>query len=70
MVISGTSGYNALNRDREQSRIFLQKHKRKVLYGTDNTRFPLQQLLKSLKLGKEVLENIMHRNATRVLHSK
>jgi predicted TIM-barrel fold metal-dependent hydrolase len=68
--ISGTSGYNALNRDREQSRIFLQKHKRKVLYGTDNTRFPLQQLLKSLKLGKEVLENIMHRNATRVLQSK
>ncbi len=65
--ISGTSGYNALNRDRDQSRIFLQKHTRKVLFGTDNTRFPLKQLLESMNLGQETLENIFHRNAQRVL---
>ena len=65
--ISGTSGYNALNRDKDQSRIFLQKHAHKVLFGTDNTRFPLMQLLESMKLGREQLENILHRNASRVL---
>ena len=65
--ISGTSGYNALNRDRDQSRVFLQKHAKKVLFGTDNTRFPLKQLLESMNLGKETLENIFHRNAHRVL---
>lgn len=65
--ISGTSGYNALNRDRDQSRVFLQKHALKVLFGTDNTRFPLEQLLESMNLGKETLENIFHRNANRVL---
>jgi predicted TIM-barrel fold metal-dependent hydrolase len=68
--ISGTSGFNALNRDKDQSRIFLQKHKQKVLFGTDNTHFPLKQLLESMKLGQETLANIMHRNATRVLYSK
>ena len=68
--ISGTSGYNALMRDRGQSRIFLQKHKNKILFGTDNTRFPLLQLLESMKLGEEALENIKHRNATRVLQLK
>jgi predicted TIM-barrel fold metal-dependent hydrolase len=65
--ISGTSGYNALNRDRDQSRIFLQKHANKVLFGTDNTRFPLKQMLESMNLGQETLENILHRNAERVL---
>lgn len=68
--ISGTSGYNALSRDVDQSRIFLQKHAHKVLFGTDNTQFPLRELLESLKLGKEPMEKIMHKNATRVLHSK
>jgi len=66
--ISGTSGYNALNRDREQSRRFLQKHTNKVLFGTDNTDFPLKQLLESMKLGKEQLEMILSGNALRVLN--
>jgi len=66
--ISGTSGFNALNRDRNQSRRFLQKHASKVLFGTDNTDFPLLQLLESMKLGKEQLEMILFRNSLRVLH--
>ncbi|MEN8202261.1 MAG: hypothetical protein ABFS28_06675 [Bacteroidota bacterium] len=65
--ISGTSGFNALNRDRDQSRIFLQKHPGKILFGTDNTDFPLLQLLESMKLGKEQNEMILFRNALRVL---
>jgi hypothetical protein len=65
--ISGTSGFNALNRDREQSRRFLLKHTPKILFGTDNTDFPLKQLLESMKLGKEQLEKILSGNALRVL---
>jgi len=66
--ISGTSGFNAMNRDRDQSRRFLQKHANKVLFGTDNTGFPLILLLESLKLEKEQLEGILHGNALRVLN--
>ena len=66
--ISGTSGFNALNRDRDQSRIFLQKHAGKILFGTDNTNFPLLQLLQSMKLGKEQMELILYKNARHVLH--
>ena len=65
--ISGTSGYNALYRDQKQAAIFLQKHCHKILYGTDNTHFPLLELLHSMKLGKEQMEMILHRNATKVL---
>ncbi len=65
--ISGTSGYNALNRDRDQSGVFLQKHADKVLFGTDNTRFPLLELLQSLKLDNKQMEMILFRNAEKVL---
>lgn len=65
--ISGTSGFNALNRDRKKSRVFLQKHASKVLFGTDNTDFPLLQLIESMKLGKEQMELILFKNALRVL---
>ncbi len=64
--ISGTSGFNALRRDREQARIFLDKHHRKVLYGTDNTGFPLLDLLHSMKLPDGSLERILHRNAEEI----
>lgn len=65
--LSGTSGFNAMNRDRDLSRRFLQKHKNKVLFGTDNTDFPLIQLLESMKLGKAQMDQILHGNALRVL---
>ncbi|MCK5136936.1 MAG: hypothetical protein KAR19_14210 [Bacteroidales bacterium] len=65
--ISGTSGFNALNRDHKQSKVFLQKHAHKILYGTDNTRFPLQELLQSMKLEKKQMEKIHHKNARNLL---
>ncbi len=65
--ISGTSGYNAMRRDPRQAKIFLQKHAQKVLYGTDNTRFPLLDLLYSMHLGKEKMEMILYKNALKVL---
>ena len=65
--ISGHSGFNALKRDPEKAKIFLQKHASKVLYGTDNTRLPLMELLRSIKLGSETMNRILHSNAQRVL---
>lgn len=65
--ISGTSGYNALKRDPEKSRVFLQKHVSKILYGTDNTRLPLLELLQSMKLEKRQMELILQENALKVL---
>ena len=65
--ISGTSGFNALNRDHSQSKIFLQKHAQKVLYGTDNTTYPLLELLQSMTLGEEQMEMILYKNARKVL---
>lgn len=65
--ISGTSGFNAMNRDHSQSKVFLQKHAPKILYGTDNTHFPLLGLLQSMKLSKEQMEMILYKNAMKVL---
>jgi predicted TIM-barrel fold metal-dependent hydrolase len=65
--ISGHSGFNALKRDPDKARIFLQKHASKILYGTDNTRLPLMQLLRSMKPGKEAMSQILEKNAVRVL---
>ena len=65
--ISGISGFNALKRDRRMAGIFLQKHADKILYGTDNTGLPLLELLGSMKLGREKMEQILRGNAIRVL---
>ena len=65
--ISGTSGFNALNRDHKQAKVFLQKHAPKILYGTDNTNFPLLALLQSMNLSKEQLEMILYKNALKIL---
>jgi len=65
--ISGHSGYNALKRAPARSRLFLEKHIAKVLFGTDNTRLPLRELLGSLKLGRENMERILWKNASELL---
>lgn len=65
--ISGLSGYNALLRDRNMARSFLEKHSGKVLYGTDNTALPLLELLRSMKLGKQQMDKILRKNALRML---
>jgi len=65
--ISGRSGYNALTRDSRQSRVFLEKHASKILFGTDNTTYPLEQFLLSLKLPAEKLKRIFYDNANTII---
>jgi len=61
--ISGKSGYNAMRRDPRKARMFLEKHHRKILFGTDNTSFDHEGLIRSLQLPAKKLENIFYRNA-------
>lgn len=61
--ISGTSGYNALSRNKAKSKNFLDKHYQKILFGTDNTKFNLEGLVYSLNLPEEKLQRIFYTNA-------
>ncbi|MEM1569922.1 MAG: amidohydrolase family protein [Candidatus Bathyarchaeia archaeon] len=77
--ISATSGFNALQRDRNYAREFLEKHRSKVIFGTD---FPCidphgwqfgadglhLNLLKSLGLNDKTFEAIVFKNAERLLN--
>jgi hypothetical protein len=65
--ISGKSGYNALKRDIKQTNIFLEKHDSKILFGTDNTDYHLEQFLLSLKLSPEKLRRIFYDNANTII---
>jgi predicted TIM-barrel fold metal-dependent hydrolase len=76
--VSATSGLNALQRDKEYAKEFLERHRSKILYGTD---FPCidglggqygvdrlhLDLLESLGLNEETLRCITFRNAERLL---
>ncbi len=76
--ISATSGLNALERDTAYARRFLERFRRKILFGTD---FPCiarpgnqygsngehLDLLLSLGLPQGVLEDVLWRNAARIL---
>jgi predicted TIM-barrel fold metal-dependent hydrolase len=71
--LSAGSGFNALNRDQKFARELLRKLDRKMLYGTDLSKFftPSEvhiSLLDSLNLTEEVLENIYYRNLERLLN--
>lgn len=66
--ISGKSGFNALSRDREKARVFLEKHHRKILYGTDNTGLDYDALIDSFHLPEEKLRNIYYLNAGRLVN--
>lgn len=65
--ISGHSGFNALKRDPKKAKTFLQKHASKILYGTDNTRLPFMELLRSFRLDSDTTARILYKNAQRVL---
>lgn len=67
--LSGNSGFIALSRDRRQSKRFLEKHYRKVLFGTDNTGRDYEGLIHSLGLDKDMLEQVFSGNARRVLEN-
>jgi predicted TIM-barrel fold metal-dependent hydrolase len=67
--ISGFSAYNALSRDRDMARRFLDKHASKILFGTDNTDLGLEKLLEKMNLTRAKRELIFHRNAEMLIHS-
>ena len=61
--ISGKSGFNALSRDHEKARLFLEKHYHKILFGTDNTGMDFEALIRSFGLPEEKLKKIFLENA-------
>ncbi|MBN2480724.1 MAG: hypothetical protein JXB19_03215 [Bacteroidales bacterium] len=67
---SGRSGYYALSRDAGQSRRFLDKHSKKILFGTDNV-IPgrLEELIISFRLSAEKMKHIFYENAGRIIES-
>ncbi len=65
--ISGRSGFNALSRDREKTKLFLEKHHCKILFGTDNTGFDFEGLVRSFQLPDDKLNNIFFDNADRLV---
>jgi len=65
--LSAFSGYNAINSDLEFGKTFLEKFKRKLLYGTDleaffSPQYSLLNLLKNMNLSAECYENIFYKN--------
>ncbi len=67
--LSGTSGFNALNRDREFAKRFLEKFYKKILFGTDNCKLGLKQLIDSLGLSKKKLNYIYGSNANDLIRT-
>ena len=65
--VSAGSGWNALTRDRTVAREFLVKFNEKILFGTDNTDLDFLTLIRSFKLPKSQEENILFRNADKLL---
>jgi len=65
--ISGTSGFNAITRDKDAGRRFLEKHSDKILFGTDNTKYDLIEYLVSLNLSASKLESILHLNSRKIM---
>ncbi len=74
---SGRSGYNALTRDIDFTKKFLNEYSEKIIFGTDvcfadqDERMPhltfLKNLLEEGTITKETFENITYKNALKVL---
>jgi len=65
--ISGKSGFNALSRDKFKGKQFIEKHSKKIIFGTDNTSYNFEGLLDSYKLPKEKLQDIYYNNAKTII---
>ncbi len=65
--ISGNSGFNALNRDHDFSKWFLEQLPHKLLYGTDNYLLGQKELIDSFHLPKEKYQQIMGDNAAKII---
>ena len=66
--ISGRSGFNGLTRDPEASKMFIDKHFKKILFGTDNyINFNHEQMINSFRLPKEKTQRIFYKNALNII---
>ena len=72
--LSAVSGYNALNRDKFFAYSFLERNRRKLLFGTDylshGQKTPIIQFLKEAPLKKNTYKMIVEKNAQRILKLK
>lgn len=64
--LSAASGRNALTRDPQHAKAFLQRYHDRMMFGRDCYDGTLNQALQSLDLPQEATEDIYHRNAERV----
>ncbi len=64
--ISGKSGFNALSRDHDKAKRFLEKHHAKILFGTDNTGLHFEELIRSFKLPRDQMKKIFFENADKL----
>ena len=69
--LSAGSGYNAMTRDPEFTQGFLQRHWRKLLFGTDivfvNAKLPIVEWMKTVDVTDEMREAMAHGNSARLL---
>jgi uncharacterized protein len=72
--LSAMSGYNAMVRDHQYAKAFLQKHFKKILFGTDyfvNRQPPLIiDFVNNIGLSSEEKERIFHKNTAELLKLK
>jgi len=66
--MSGTSGFNALNRDHDHAKKFLVKYQDRLVFGRDNYDNKQQELIRSLDLPDPVLAKIFHLNAEKLIN--
>ncbi len=70
--LSAGSGYNALTRDPEFGRQFLERNKDRLLFGTDylkpRQKTPIIDYLKTVDISEEARQCILHKNAERILN--
>ena len=69
--LSAGSGYNALSRDPEYARGFLERNSGKLLFATDlleeNQEVKILGFLEKMNLKTETYEKILHKNAEKLL---
>ena len=69
--LSAGSGYNALSRDPEYARGFLERNSDKLLFATDlleeNQEVKILEFLEKMNLKTKTYEKILHKNAERLL---
>jgi predicted TIM-barrel fold metal-dependent hydrolase len=70
--LSAMSGYNALGRDLDYAKRFLEKHHRKLLFGTDyfvgNQEPHIIELLNNVGLSSSIKKRIFRKNAEKLLN--